>query len=298
MACDWRDAVVLVQVTDGMLQMFCNWLTSVRSTLKLENDVYVAMHGSNLAGLQKSLSNLEIRSEHLLHGNMSVGTSNLSNFGGSSFYALNTAKISYALELLERTGRPVLFSDIDTVWLKDPFSHLARTLNRDSVFAVGPDANDKLHSDVVADALAQRHHVCACFFAACPSAAWLLKDWRSATIAAGGGGGVAVNEQKALQRMLDRRPGLVVRGNKSTRSRVANAAADSGGMRSARTAVVTILDPAHFPTGQKDPPIVPSHVWMHANWIQRRTRASTTTAKRLRLQKRGVWNPRCNGELG
>ena len=73
MACDWRDAVVLVQVTDGMLQMFCNWLTSVRSTLKLENDVYVAMHGSNLAGLQKSLSNLEIRSEHLLHGNMSVG---------------------------------------------------------------------------------------------------------------------------------------------------------------------------------------------------------------------------------
>ena len=58
-------------------------------------------------------------------------------------------------------------------------------------------------------------------------------------------------------------------------------------------AIVAILDPAHFPTGQRDPAIAPSHVWLHANWIQRRTRASTTTAKKLRLQKRGVWNRSC-----
>ena len=302
MACDWRSAAILVQVSEGMLGLFCNWLSSVRQTLQIRNDIFVALHGSNLEPVRQSLAALGIAREHVLEGNASVHARTMGNFGGGSFYALNTAKITYALDLLERKNRPIIFSDIDVVWLRDPLAHLARALDRQAAFAIGPDANDKLlrTSEGASQALTQRHHVCACFFAACPSAAWLLRDWRSAASPAVGAGGAAagaINEQKAFQRLLDRRPDLVLRGNR-TGTIPTSPPPRGGGSPHERNnlrheAVVAILDPAHFPTGQKDPPIAPSHVWLHANWIQRRTRASTTTAKKLRLQKRGVWNRSC-----
>ena len=39
MACDWRSAAILVQVSEGMMGLFCNWLSSVRHALQIRNDV-------------------------------------------------------------------------------------------------------------------------------------------------------------------------------------------------------------------------------------------------------------------
>lgn len=352
-SCDWSSASVLVQVDDGMVSMLCNWLAHYRK-LQLANPVYVVAH-SRSQSLRAALAALEIPTSRILDSNASAASSRTSNFGGASFYALNAAKIWHANELLSRTSRPVIFSDVDTVWLRNPFTHLVTVLPPHKHFAIAPDANEALRESDVAHALAQRHHVCACFFAVCPAASWLLDAWwRAATPEKGG---AAINEQKAFQALLNRRPQLV-RGNGS--STLASGSGDGGSSSSsagarAGTAVegsgsgpIALLTPAAFPTGQHDPPIQPHAVWMvrrassvsrpepdhrpkcrlfpaflhpavpgqddrvdvllslyhrclarfafsqHANWIQRRTRASTTTAKKNRLIKRGKWEARCN----
>ena len=60
---------------------------------------------------------------------------------------------------------------------------------------------------------------------------------------------------------------------------------------------VAILPHYAFPTGRHDPPVTAHSVWVHANWIQRKTRASTTMAKRNRLTKHGLWSRSCEREV-
>ena len=61
-------------------------------------------------------------------------------FGSASFYAFNTAKIRAARDLMAQTGRPVVFTDLDTAWLKSPLEQLAR-LPSSKAFAIGPEGS-------------------------------------------------------------------------------------------------------------------------------------------------------------
>jgi hypothetical protein len=278
----------MVQVDTQQFHLFCSWHHHFRRRLNLRNPLYVVAHDEDtVARLRRGWPDVSILSPpSMIQGARNDTRS--SNFGGASFYALNTAKIKAAQELLESSSRPVVFTDIDTAWLKSPLEYLARALPPSKIFAIAPDA------DEVLPGATGRFHVCACFFAACPSNATrnVLRQWWRASGSEGGHS----NEQKVFQRLLDERPGLVfgaeggrvagpLQQNHSSQRKPIGAYTGGSGP-------VAILSHAAFPTGRHDPQITPEAVWLHANWIQRKTRQSTTTAKVNRLIKHGLWH-RC-----
>ena len=59
------------------------------------------------------------------------------------------------------------------------------------------------------------------------------------------------------------------------------------------TGPIAILPHALFPTGRYNPKPTNETVWVHANWIKRRTRESTNTAKVARLRSHKVWHAGC-----
>ena len=217
--------------------------------------------------------------------------------------------------LLKRSRRPVIFSDIDTVWLRDPRGVLS-DLPISKAFAIAPETEALPQAGASFTARGGGFHVCACLFAACPSAAGeaIAEAWWHASGGENGRG----NEQKAFQQMLNRQPELVVgdaaaasnysRGGAnlgrvdavsgqfvgaSMQARAESNRTRAGLLAGALADTVAILDHAHFPTGRHDRKPAPEAVWLHANWIMRKTRASTTTAKRSRMLKHGLWRPEC-----
>ena len=162
MACAWRDASVLVQVDRNAIDMFCNWLVGYRK-LGLTNPVYAVAHGDAAARLESYLDVTVLRPPRMRWTSNASGAGAVGNFASASFYALNTAKIRAARDLLASTGRPILFTDVDTLWLRSPLAALSE-LPRTKHFALAPEANDKLPGTNYSRPL-----VCACFFAACPT---------------------------------------------------------------------------------------------------------------------------------
>ena len=330
---------VLVQVNSGMLDMWCNWWTHYKK-LKLENPVYVVAHGDD--AIAALVNEYGLPPERLLapprmgaagESGQLVGAASVRNFGSASFYAFNTAKIRAARDLMAQTGRPVVFTDLDTAWLKSPLEQLAR-LPSSKAFAIGPEGS---HLDFAPKAstsaaappppATNKHYVCACFFAACPSysGVTMLDKWWTAS----GGADGRANEQLAFQWLLNLWPELI-------KGRTRNAGAASPPRLSAASAAATLPTAARavaarfsgddawldellanssgfgaegddgpvailphyaFPTGRHDPPVTAHSVWVHANWIQRKTRASTTMAKRNRLAKHGLWSHSCEREV-
>ena len=280
-SCDWHSASILLQADDGMSAMLCNWMLHYR-LLRLPNPVYVVAFGAAVAQQLVRIPDLRVVSPPKMAVPLAQGTS---NYGSATFYALNTAKIKAAQDLLEATRRPVVFSDVDTVWIRNPLREL-NALPSQKSFAVAPDANEL--SPCVGPGCSSPgregnrtahvlHHVCACFFAVCARGQGrrVLDAWWAAAGAEAG----RTNEQKALQKLLDARPELIT-GN------ALEPAAPLVGP-------VAILPHAVFPTGRHDPPVTPQAAWVHANWIQRKTRTSTTTAKRNRLRAHGLWKEEC-----
>jgi hypothetical protein len=395
---------VLVQVNSNMMEMWCNWWSHF-TRLRLDMPVYVVAHGTNVS--TTLVKQFGLPTERVLEPprmQTGVDTASASNFGSASFCAaastnerpavcmhepwfltaspcfdsrpadaLNTAKIRAVSDLMTRTKRAVIFSDLDTVWLRSPLEELRR-LPPGTAFAIGPEGpppasldEAKASTKAVTTSVATTSHlvpppppparphayVCACFFAACPIEAGriILEKWWHAS----GGAEGQSNEQSAFEWMLSLWPELLtgeltdevpswrgsgaghvlgdtgraslarststitstsssgssssgkrrLRATKMPRALVTMAAEDNAwagallpnvsSLRgaSATWGPVSILPHAAFPTGRYDPPITPRAVWVHANWIQRKTRSSTTMAKRNRLIKHGLWNASC-----
>ena len=344
------DFVVLVQVNAGMLDMWCNWYAHYQQLDLPQHPVYVVAYGEGVAATLTRTYHLPPervlappRMAATATAGMSAASSTVRNFGSASFYALNTAKIRAARDLMSSTGRAVVFSDIDTVWLRSPLAELAR-LPPSTAFAIGPEGSPHDFQSPSSTAAppppsslsipaaelirSRRHYVCACFFAACPRAAGrvVLDKWWAASGREDGKG----NEQVGMQWMINLWPELVDGTSAVTIDRRAvnrSAAVLSGSMKrivprgvaelvvaddawaqsllssddaatgASTMAPVSILPHAAFPTGRNDPSITSRSVWMHANWIQRKTRSGTTAAKRTRLAKHGKWMRNCTLEV-
>lgn len=251
-ACAFRDASIIVQTDEQTLDMFCNWLHHYRQ-LKLPNPVYVVAYGSAAGKVgARNFENVSFvappRMDRLGGARGGAGGIGAQNFGSSAFYALNTAKIKVAAQLVRSTRRPVVFTDVDTALRRDPFSllqDLFAALPPSKVFAIAPDQNER-------DPL--RTGVCACFFAACANHAGerVLHRWWNAS----GGFASTVNEQKAFNRLVDKEPELLA-------------------------GPVALLPYTHFPTGHGNPPLRPSVAMVHANWV----RGHDAKVKRLRSHK-------------
>ena len=303
--------------------LFCNWLAHYRRLRLPIREVYAVAHGGEDVVERLRASGLDSRNilppPRMAGINTSVagvpGQHVVGNFASVAFYALNTAKIKVVIDLLKRSRRPVIFSDIDTVWLRDPRGVLS-DLPISKAFAIAPETEALPQAGASFTARGGGFHVCACLFAACPSAAGeaIAEAWWHASGGENGRG----NEQKAFQQMLNRQPELVVgdaaaasnysRGGAnlgrvdavsgqfvgaSMQARAESNRTRAGLLAGALADTVAILDHAHFPTGRHDRKPAPEAVWLHANWIMRKTRASTTTAKRSRMLKHGLWRPEC-----
>ena len=342
---------VLVQVNEHMIDMFCNWWFHYQ-LLKIHNPVYVVAHGADVVATL--VNDYRLAPERILSpprmaaAGAGALAGSVRNFGSASFYALNTAKIRAAGDLMARTGRSVVFSDLDTVWLRSPLEQLER-LPPEKAFAIGPEGSPLDFNHAASTTLAPRapsppppaqarkYYVCACFFAACPSGAaraifdtwwtasgretgrgneqegfeWLLNLWPelvSGTASAGRGAArAALLKSKRIPRgiaellaagdgwledlLRNSSDGLHLDGG--ARENDARRYEGSVGLLRASGGPVAILPHAAFPTGRHDPPITSQSVWIHANWIQRKTRAATTVAKRGRLAKHGMWRHNC-----
>ena len=194
-----------MQTDEQTIDMFCNWLHHYRQ-LKLPNPVYVVAYGSAAGKVgARNFENVSFvappRMDRLGGARGGAGGIGAQNFGSSAFYALNTAKIKVAAQLVRSTRRPVVFTDVDTALRRDPFAllqDLFAALPPSKVFAIAPDQNER-------DPL--RTGVCACFFAACANHAGerVLHRWWNAS----GGFASTVNEQKAFNRLVDKEPELL-----------------------------------------------------------------------------------------
>ena len=312
-SCDWRAASLLVQVDGRLLDngMFCNWLAHYRQLQLPTNPVYVVAHGESVISRLEMEYDIDRRailsppamkaivgstnsSSSSRNSSATISSSAAMNFAGAGFYALNTAKIKIARDLIRSTRRGVVFTDIDTAFLRSPVDALAESLADGKEFAIAPETNEMPSSDLDTP-LSSRHgggfHVCACFFAACPTPMGesILDEWWRAS----GGENGHDNEQKAFQELLNRRPELVLGSGAGGNGSHGGGGHAHGSHTLREMGPVAILSHALFPTGRYTFKPNNETVWIHANWIKRRTRDSTNTAKIARLMSHKLWHAGC-----
>lgn len=119
--------LVLVTVSCEYVHMFQNWLHYAKQFLQTtEQLLVIAEDESGKMALQKLLDNLaDPVPPFTLSGPAPSGTSLISYpFNSVEFNALTHKRSSYILHLL-RQNCTVLYSDVDTVWLHDPFLDIA-----------------------------------------------------------------------------------------------------------------------------------------------------------------------------
>lgn len=263
-ACSAAGASVLVTVNSGYTDMFCSWLLHYRQ-LQLPYPVYALAFGqagvsaaTGQLGSGRVLQNAKLDDLHLERS---------SNFGTPTFMRIIHAKIAALDELIQRTGRPVVYSDIDTVWLQDVVAHVLDASGQPPRRGLG---------------ILQEHgwtrkeplHLCACVTVACADgqARGMLGRWRAAfnsSFVDHHGRASVELEQDVLAALLRREQQF-----------------DGG-------ADVWLLPTARLPAGhevkQRRQIDARAHLWVHANYVHGKA------AKVRRLQQLGLWKPEACG---
>ena len=109
--------IILLTVNDGYFDFFQNWIYFYKK-LHLNYHVYVIAE-DDIVHLK--LKKLHLNNEFTVIRGWQVSTPSFAlTYGTKQFYKMMSARPSYILKYLEK-GFNTLFTDIDSVWLKDPF---------------------------------------------------------------------------------------------------------------------------------------------------------------------------------
>ncbi len=247
-ACNWDDALIVLSVTSGVTDLLLNFLFHAhRAGVDLAHVRVIAYDNASRSVADGCLGpgrTLTPASRVVLGDYI---------YGQQSFFKIQVNKLPAVRRLLATERRPIVFSDIDTVWLQNPARALLSRSN--ASFQIAPDG-----SGVHARDPTKRDMGCGCFFAACNDAIGedILKRWDAATTRGWHSPHGAAEQDTFNQKVL-----------------------------SARAADVRILPSRSMPSGRGNPKPRAETVWLHANWLR------GNKQKKQRLQAHGFWQPRC-----
>mmetsp|Transcript_59217 Transcript_59217/g.135851 ORF Transcript_59217/g.135851 Transcript_59217/m.135851 type:complete len:288 (-) Transcript_59217:71-934(-) len=267
-ACNFDRATFVAQVNTGYLSIFCNWYSALRAVMP-DVPVVILAYGERTAlgaegivqahGVGTSQTDIVRANE--------TGVSQTSNhkFTSPAFNRIANDKVGLLIDSLQRTRKPVIFTDIDTAFIQDPRPLLSSK--------GGARGNHTL----IALRETERSH-CTCFVAACaaPSALRFLHSWRDALSRAAldvNASGEARNEQVVFhgEWAAHREAGWTTLGDLTTH----HLPSGHGHARGIEEGVSTASA------------LRPSHVWVHANWIE------GAKNKQMKLLRQGHWNASC-----
>ena len=109
---------VALQVNEGYYDLFCNWLHHFR-TLGTSNEVWALVYGNHTYEVVAR----QLTPFYVMKAGVSID--GFHHFNSQSFNRLAFDKIQLMKDVLDRTSKPVVFTDIDTVWLHNPFIKFA-----------------------------------------------------------------------------------------------------------------------------------------------------------------------------
>lgn len=294
MPCDFRrSATVVVQINQGYVDIFCNWLRSFRA-LGLTNTV-VAMAYGDAATAQAASA---LGHDHVISVEGFRTKQATFTFGSHQFNQITLNKVSLMLGVLHALRRPVVFTDIDTVWLRDPLE-LLQGVHRG--LALVPEGTYVSNGTV--------SYVCSCFIAACPDGPTrkLLHAWRAATRTnlsdAKGRRGLAggfEQEQAVLSRLLGER--RLLDGRESELTLLPRRAFPAGGNgRTAKRGCMPAQGPCAVKVGDgsqqvawaawRREQLTTDVRWVHANYVWAKA------WKVKWLKSLGLWQPECPSDL-
>ena len=275
MGCRVLDATLLVQVNDGYVDLFCNWLWHARAA-GAANAVWVLAYGNETAAAVRGVSEHDAR-VHVLTTHAAPGTH---GFNSAAFNAIAADKIALLRRGIAETRGAVAFSDIDTAWRRNP---LAVAFAADGAGGEAPTVLRPLRRGVAAvletDGRYNLSYFCTCFVVACADATSdrLLARWEAALTPRLG------NEQEALNQLLF---GAGWRSGLAPPNGAALEAAEAMGVRP--------LPIRLFPSGAgggvgvtERSAVRAHHAVLHADFVKGHH------AKRQRLKDLGVWHPSC-----
>ena len=153
-ACNWDDALIVLSVTSGVTDLLLNFLFHAhRAGVDLAHVRVIAYDNASRSVADGCLGpgrTLAPASRVVLGDYI---------YGQQSFFKIQVNKLPAVRRLLATERRPIVFSDIDTVWLQNPARALLSRSN--ASFQIAPDG-----SGVHARDPTKRDMGCGCFFAA------------------------------------------------------------------------------------------------------------------------------------
>lgn len=276
---DWGKATIIVQVNDGYIDFFCSWLKAYRD-IQVSNRVLAVAYGDRT---QETLE-LMLGRQNVIRSQLTVDGFHRFGFGHTApFNELAREKISLMERTLNVTQQPVVFTDLDAIWLRNPLSFLTGEL-RAGLSAVAESFDPRANlSDPRAK---QATYFCSCFVAACNDAAAreALARWREGILirkqSSPGRYNRSIlieNEQEALNRLVKD----VGKGhNMKPHQGVQMGGFGIGMLPSSRFPSVRVVKTqAH---------IRPEYLWVHANYLIGRKR------KTAALTHLNLWHPNCS----
>jgi len=258
---------VAVQVNAGYEDLFCNWLHHFRA-LRSSGELWALAYGDHTFNAVRR----QLEPGHVLRATATDDGSQ-HTFNTPSFNTLALDKIQLIKDVLDRAPQqPVVFTDVDTVWLRNPLDLLPLPPFGIAALPEGY-ADEKRNATVL-------YHFCTCFVVARNDqrSRAFLERWQRFVAAASKA--QLMNEQEAFNRVL--------LGDQYRRRKLplnATALEASG---------VFALPHSSLPSGDtkagvaRRDQINAQHAWVHANWL------SGHAAKVARLSALGVWKPECS----
>ena len=191
---------LLLQINDGYTSFACNFLRHYYA-LRIPNMSLLAItHGrASYDSVRALATGADDRVVLAAAGGGGDDANAFSKWNQPSFNSLVFDKLQRLVdELRLRPNRPVLYTDLDTVWRSNPLVHVARAAA--TAVAAHPSQQRKKSFWVVKE---DAFHYCMGFFVACPSAATiaLLREWREAVAKTRRAGALA-NDQEIFQQLM------------------------------------------------------------------------------------------------
>lgn len=180
-------AIVLVTVNKEYLEMFKNWLHFAKPFLR-GRTVYVVAEDSDCVKPLKALSEqLGNEVDIKLHRTGFDDGDNPDTYGTKDYGQLVGRRGQHILDLMEQKGAPILYVDVDTVWLKDPFQDIHEAGRADLYLTVDHPGGARPY--------------CTCFIYARPTEAsrLVLKTWSEKVVGESSNQGVFNDWLKKLQ---------------------------------------------------------------------------------------------------
>lgn len=116
------DVIILSQTSCAYLAFAANWINSAEK-LGITNFLIIAEDEASLAWLKSRVPNNVVGADKLTKTSLPESGSDVANWGSKQFATFTCIRPTYIQRILAE-GYTVLWSDMDTVWHKNPMEHL------------------------------------------------------------------------------------------------------------------------------------------------------------------------------